>query len=494
MMLPALVILPLLGGIVAWLVGRNATDSRLPWYVSIATLVIETGLLLATTVAAMSATGPWLAHFSMPWVPLLGIDARLDMDGLSLVLLWLSLILSFLCIVVSARDQHESGLFQAMLLATISGVNGVFVATDMFLFFFFWELMLVPMYVLILQWGHEERQRAAMKFFLFTQGSGLLMLLSVLGLVWVHFQRTGVLTFDYFALANTPMSATLSMVLMLGFFIAFAVKLPVVPLHIWLPDTHTQAPTAGSVLLAGILLKTGGYGLIRFVVMLFPTAAAHFTTWALALGVAGILYGAWLSMVQTDMKRLVAYSSVSHLGFVLIGVFSGTPLGVEGAVVQMVAHGLSTGALFTIVGSLQDRLHTRDMRQMGGLWPMLPHLSAMGLIFSIASLGLPGMGNFVGEFLVLFAVWHVSPLAAVLGTVGLVLSAVYSLTMMGRAFFGPERKDRAALPDFGFRPMVLLGVTLVMLIALGTYPQPVLDLVTPAQAASAPGTALRPMR
>ncbi|MFS3135359.1 complex I subunit 4 family protein [Gluconacetobacter sacchari] len=494
--LPALVLLPAIGGLAAWLSGQDDRPTHLPWWVAIATIILQTVLLLVVTLAAGFGTGPWLGHFSIPWIPALGIAARMDMDGLSLVLLWLTTLLSFPCVILSARDIGERpGLFLLLVLTTIAGVDGVFLATDLFLFFFFWELMLVPMYVLILRWGHEDRRRAAIKFFLFTQGSGLLMLVAILGLVILHWRATGALTFDYFALADTVLTPATAMALMLGFFIAFAVKLPVVPLHVWLPDTHTQAPTAGSVLLAGILLKTGGYGLIRFVVLLFPDAAARFTPVALALGVAGILYGAWLSLAQDDMKRLIAYSSVSHLGFVLLGVFSGSPMGMRGAVVQMVAHGLSTGALFVIAGSLQDRLHTRDMRRMGGLWQALPHLSSVALFFAIASLGLPGMGNFVGEFLVLLATWRISPPTAILGAAGLVLSAVYSLTMIGRAFLGPPATgpdpDHAG-PDFGVRQMTVLGLTMALLLVLGTYPQPILDLSLPAGPHATQPEAARP--
>ncbi|WP_151199727.1 complex I subunit 4 family protein [Kozakia baliensis] len=483
--LPLLTLVPFLGGIAAWAIGWRTPSARLSWYASFVALILQALILLGVTLGAVGQPGPWLAHFSASWIPMLGISFREDLDGLSLILLWLTTILSFLCIFLTARNITEKpGLFHFLLLTAIAGINGVFLATDLFLFFFFWELMLVPMYGLIVLWGHEDRQRAAIKFFLFTQGSGLLMMLSILGLVVIHFRHTGVLTFDYFALANTPMSSQMSMLLMLGFFLAFATKLPIVPLHIWLPDTHTQAPTAGSVLLAGVLLKTGGYGLIRFVLLFFPHAAAQFAPIAIALGVLGILYGAWLSLVQDDLKRLIAYSSISHLGFVLLGIFSGSTLGLQGAVMQMVAHGLSTGALFIIAGTLQDDLHTRDMRRMGGLWAKLPHLSAVGLFFAIASLGLPGMGNFVGEFLVLLAVWHVSPLAAVLGTLGLVLSAVYSLVMIGRVFTGPSQGSAPRLPDFGMRQMTVLGATMALLVVLGMYPQPILDLSHPARPTS----------
>lgn len=484
--LAALVVLPLAGGLLAWLADRRGTAPHAAWFVSIGTIVLLTALLAVITWSGLRTQGPWLLHLSLPWVPALGIALRCDLDGLGLTLLWLTAVLTYPCVVMAARDvRDKAGLFHLLLLLAIAGVNGVFIATDLFLFFFFWELMLVPLYILVTLWGHEDRARAAIKFFLFTQGSGLLMLLSILGLVIAHFRQSGVLTFDYFALAGTALPPRLSLLLALGFFAAFAVKLPVVPLHVWLPDTHTQAPTAGSVLLAGVLLKTGGYGLIRFVLLLFPAASAQLAPVAMALGVAGILYGAVLALAQDDMKRLIAYSSVSHMGFVLLGLFSGSALGLQGAVVQMLAHGLSTGALFAIAGALQDRLHTRDLRSMGGLWAVIPQLSAMGLVFTVASLGLPGLGNFVGEFLVLLATWRVSPLLAGLAAAGLVLSALYGLTMLGRAFMGPLATQEARrIDDFGPRDMAVLGGAVILLIALGLYPQPVADTARPVAPAA----------
>ena len=318
------------------------------------------------------------------------------------MLILLTLGLGVMSVIASWSEITERvGFFHFNLMLTLAGVIGVFLALDLFLFFFFWELMLVPMYFLIAVWGHERRIYAAIKFFLFTQGSGLLMFAAIVALALINYRQTGTLTFDYFALAKTQLGSTTQMWLMLGFFIAFAVKLPVVPFHTWLADAHTEAPTAGSVILAGLLLKTGAYGLLRFAVPLFPAASATFAPVAMTLGVIGILYGAMLAFAQDDMKRLVAYTSISHLGFVLLGIYAGNALALQGAIVQMLAHGLSTGALFILVGALQERLHTRDMRQLGGLWSTAPRIGAIGLFFAIASLGLPGLGNFVGEFLVL---------------------------------------------------------------------------------------------
>ncbi|NHN93093.1 complex I subunit 4 family protein [Acetobacter sicerae] len=485
--LPALVLLPVLGGGLAWLAERirphtGAPSRNASWWMMLATLIVETLLLAMVTFNHPTIrTGPWLEHFSMPWIPTMGIAVRLDMDGLSLSLIWLSLILCFLCACLATRQVTvKAGTFHLLFLTTLTGIVGTFLATDLFLFFFFWELMLVPMFVLIAVWGHEDRQRAALKFFMFTQGSGLLMLLSILGLVITHDRETGVLTFDYFTLAQTHLSPTLSMLLMLGFFIAFAVKLPLVPVHVWLPDAHTQAPTAASVLLAGILLKTGGYGMIRFNIMLFPDAAMYFAPVAMGLGVVGVLYGAWLSCAQNDLKRLIAYSSISHMGFVVLGIFTGSRMGMQGAIIQMLAHGLSAGALFLIAGAIQDRLHTRDMHRIGGLWTAMPRLSATGLFFAVASLGMPGLGNFAGEFLVLLATWHVSPVIATLTTVGLVLAAIYALRMVNRVFLAAPKEDQRPLEDLPVRQMAVFACAMIFLVVLGLHPQPFMTFSAPS--------------
>ena len=480
-----LLIFPAVGGVLAWIAGTRNPDA--PRWVSIAVLTLE--LLMALPLigaAAAPGHGAWIAQFDHSWIPQLGISFELDLDGLSLVLILLTIVLSLICVVISWTEiTDRSGLFHANLLWTTTGVIGVFLALDLFLFFFFWELMLVPMYFMIALWGHENRSYAAIKFFLFTQGSGLLMLVSILVLVFIHQRATGDLTFDYFALLGTKMSPTTGFLLMLGFFIAFAVKLPAVPFHTWLPDAHTEAPTAGSVLLAGILLKTGAYGLIRFVVPLFPAAAHAFAPVAMALAVAGILYGALLAFGQNDLKRLVAYSSISHMGFVLLGVFAWSTLALQGVVAQMVAHGISTGALFVLVGALQERIHTRDMRRMGGLWGQVPRLSACGMFFAIASLGLPGLGNFIGEFLILLGSFQASVVFTVIATFGLVAAAAYSLLLVQRAFHGAaqEPAPHRAIADLSAPHLAVMAVLVVAIVGLGLYPQPVFDEVAPGLSA-----------
>jgi NADH-quinone oxidoreductase subunit M len=472
-----LILTPLIGGMLAGFPGRRNT--ALSRWLSIACLAIDLVLVLVLWVtydsAAIASTGAWIAEMDWPWIPQLGIRLHLGLDGLSLLLILLTLGLGVMSVIASWSEITERvGFFHFNLMLTLAGVIGVFLALDLFLFFFFWELMLVPMYFLIAVWGHERRIYAAIKFFLFTQGSGLLMFAAILALAFINYRQTGILTFNYFALAKTQLGPTAQMWLMLGFFIAFAVKLPVVPFHTWLADAHTEAPTAGSVILAGLLLKTGAYGLLRFAVPLFPAASATFAPVAMALGVIGILYGAMLAFAQDDMKRLVAYTSISHLGFVLLGIYAGNALALQGAVIQMLAHGLSTGALFILVGALQEKLHTRDMRQLGGLWSSVPRIGATGLFFAIASLGLPGLGNFVGEFLVLFGTYRVASGFAIAATLGLVMSTIYALSFVQRVFHG-EHRTSAALTDFSSRHMLVMATMIIALVWLGCYPQPVFD-------------------
>jgi NADH-quinone oxidoreductase subunit M len=317
-----------------------------------------------------------------------------------------------------------------------------------------------------------------MKFFIFTQASGLFMLLAILVLYFIHGRDTGVYTFDYTRLLGTNLAMPAATLVMWGFLIAFLVKLPALPVHSWLPDAHSEAPTAGSVILAGLLLKTGAYGLLRFVVPLFPGASAELAPAMMLLGALGVVYGAVLAFAQTDLKRLVAYTSVSHMGFVLLGVFAGNTQALQGAVIQIVCHGISTGALFVLAGMLYERLHTRDITRMGGLWHVMPRIGAVTLVFAMASLGLPGLGNFVGEFLVLMGAYQANVTATVIAATGLIAATIYSLWVLQRAFFGP-RIAGLSLPDLNGREAVMLAALIVVIVWLGVYPQPALDMAGP---------------
>lgn len=476
MILVWLIVVLLLGGILAWAGERWHRDA--PRWIALAALALDLYLLGMLLLWIPSGQDVWLVQLKLDWIPRFGIGLQLALDGLSLLLALLTVFLGLMAVGCSWTEiQERVGFFHFNLLWSLAGVLGVFLALDLFLFFFFWEVMLVPMYFLIGIWGHENRVYAAIKFFIFTQASGLLMLLAILALVFVHHHHTGVYTFDYFELLGTVIEPAAAFWIMLGFFIAFAVKLPVVPFHTWLPDAHTEAPTAGSVILAGVLLKTGAYGLIRFVVPLFPEAAAAFAPAAMLLGVIGILYGAILAFAQSDVKRLVAYTSISHLGFVLLGVFAWNAWALQGAVMQMLAHGISTGALFMLAGAVQERLHTREMAQMGGFWASAPRFGAVTLFFAVASLGLPGLGNFVGEFLVLLGAYRVDVTFTVLAALGLVGATVYALILVQKTFHG---EPRAVLADLGARDMVLMAAMIMIIIGLGLYPQPVLDAAEPA--------------
>lgn len=473
MILIWIVMIPVIGGLLARLSGSLGRSA--PAWVSLGTLAVAFLLTVGLFAGAgESAAGRWLVEVKIPWIDQIGVSFHLAMDGLSLALVALTFFLGA-CAVVSSWTEvtQRAGLFQLNLMLTIAGITGAFLAMDLFLFYFFWELMLIPMFILIALWGHENRRYASLKFFIFTQAGSLLMLVAILVLFFIHGRATGEYTFSYEALLATPMGYTAEFLLMLAFFAAFAVKLPVFPFHTWLPEAHTEAPTAGSVILAGLLLKTGGYGLIRFVVPLFPEASVDFAPYAFGLAVIGIVYGAVLALGQRDIKRLVAYTSVSHMGFVLLGVYAWNELALQGALVQMVCHGVSTGALFMIAGALQERLHTRDLSKMGGLWAGAPRMGAVALVFALASLGLPGLGNFIGEFLVFLGVFTVSPEAAILAATGLVLSAIYSLWIIQRVFHGPLK---TGIQDFGRREMAAFVPMIAVIVWLGLFPQPVLEL------------------
>ncbi|MEN8259018.1 MAG: NADH-quinone oxidoreductase subunit M [Pseudomonadota bacterium] len=485
MILFSLIAILFLGGATAWISERWGADK--PRWVAVAALAVATLLVLshfpATDPADFMAVGgssAWIADLKWQWIPRFGIGFHLAMDGFSLLLIALTILLGFMAVSSSWTEiKHRQGFFFFNLLWTLAGTVGVFLALDLFLFFFFWEVMIIPMYFLIAIWGHERRTYAAIKFFLFTQVSGLLMLLAMVALVLIHHRNTGVYTFDYFDLLDASISPKAGFWLMLGFFVAFMVKLPGVPFHTWLPDAHTQAPTGGSVILAGVLLKTGAYGLLRFVVPLFPEASQQFAPMAMTLGVVSVLYGAKVAFAQSDLKRLVAYTSISHMGFILLGVFSWNLLALQGAVVTMLAHGISAAALFMIAGALQERIHTREMVRMGGLWSDVPRLSAVALFFSVAALGLPGLGNFIGEFLVLLGAFRVSVPLTVLAALGLILAPVYSLIVIQRAFHG-DRAEKHELTDFGLRELSAMGLLMITTAWLGLHPQPVLNVSAPA--------------
>ncbi|MET0356836.1 MAG: NADH-quinone oxidoreductase subunit M [Cellvibrio sp.] len=485
-MLTWLILIPFIGGFFSWL--AELLGSKSPRWISLISMFVLFGLTLKLwlehnySLANLGTDGQsvWVEELKIDWIPRFGISFHLALDGLSILMLLLTSFLGVLAVVCSWSEvKKKIGFFHLNLLWIIGAVVGVFLALDMFLFFFFWEMMLIPMYFLIALWGHNSptgmgRVGAATKFFIYTQSSGLLLLLAIVGLVFVHFNQTGVITFGYEALRNTTLDPKLEFILMLGFFIAFAVKFPIVPFHSWLPDAHSQAPTAGSVDLAGILLKTAAYGMLRFAIPFFPNASEQIAPLAMWLGVVGVIYGAFLAYGQDDIKRLIAYTSISHMGFVLIGIYSFNQIALQGAIIQMMAHGVSAAGLFILCGQLYERLKTRDLKQMGGLSSRMPGLPPIAMFFAAASLGLPGLGNFVGEILILVGAFKVNEYVTLVATTGLVLSAVYSLILVQRALHGPAQSS-TPIEGLNLRELAMMFSLMIILVWLGLYPQPVLD-------------------
>ncbi len=481
MMLVWLIVVPFMGGLLSWAAGRRG--SAWPKWVALISQTVQ--LFLAAVIwrgcgegSGILASSGWFVELQVPWVPHLGISFHLAIDGISLLLVTLTAFLGAMAVVSSWTEVKErTGFFHFNLLMSLSGITGVFLALDLFLFYFFWEVMLVPIYLLIALWGHERRLYAAVKFFIFTQAGGLLMLAAIVALVFVNGSNTGVYSFDYADLLGASIEPGTAKLLFWGFLAAFLVKLPAIPFHTWLPDAHTEAPTGGSVILAGLLLKTGAYGLIRFAVPLFPDAAAALAPIGVAAAVAGILYGAALAFAQTDFKRLIAYTSISHMGFVLLGISLGDEMALQGAMVQIICHGISTGALFMLAGALQERLHSRDMDAMGGLWASAPRLGGTALFFALASLGLPGLGNFIGEFLVLLSAYEASVTATAIAACGFILSSIYALWMVWRAFFGVRRREWS-IPDLQAREMFPMAVMIVLIVWIGLFPQRIVDVAS----------------
>lgn len=478
MILVYLIVILLAGAFLAWISGNF--NPVWPRIISILTLSADLILLILSLIQNVPFSNKWLIDTQYDWIPQFGIGLHFALDGLSLLMLLLTFFLGIISVLISWKEINEkAGFFHFNLLLILAGIVGVFLSLDLFLFYFFWELMLVPMYFLIGIWGHENRTKASYKFFLYTQASGLLMFISILALYFIHGNSTGIYTFDYIQLLGTQMSLSTSILIMSGFLAAFLVKLPVVPLHNWLPDAHSEAPTAGSLILAALLLKTGAYGLLRFIVPLFPNASVSFAPVGMTLGVIGILYGAKLAFAQTDLKRLIAYTSVSHMGFVILGIFSFNELAYQGVVMQMIAHGISTGALFIMAGQLSERIHTRDITLMGGLWEKAPFMGAIGLIFSMASLGLPGLGNFIAELLILLGAFKANIVMSVLACLGLIAATLYSLRILQKVFFGKKNTDWE-MNDLSIREKMISFSLVIIIVGIGLFPQPVLDIAKPA--------------
>ena len=477
-LLTTLVVLPAIGALlVAVLPKRRAGAARLA------------GVLVSAAVGAMSvwtmvsfnrhdAGFQFVSNHS--WISDLGISWHLGLDGISLFLVVLTGLL-FPLAIVGVKPKHDEKSYTAWLLLLEAGCMGVFVALDLFLFFVAFEIVLVPMYFLIGGWGYAQRIYAATKFFLFTMLGSAFMLVSILTLVWLHSNATGDLTFDLVKIAESRSIAEVtSRWLFLGFAIAFAVKVPVWPLHTWLPDAHTQAPTAGSVILAGVMLKLGTYGFLRFGVYLFPEAAKWFAPALVTLGVIGIIYGAIVAAMQRNVKRLVAYSSVAHLGFIVLGTFAFTSEAVSGGVMQMINHGLSTGALFFLLGMIYERRHTYEISELRGLQKAMPVMAVVFTVVMMSSIGLPGLNGFVGEYLILIGSFLTRRWWAVVAASGVIFAAVYLLWAYQRVFHGPIDEENAHAVDMTWREGLVVAPLLAGILFLGVYPKPMLERIQPS--------------
>ncbi len=490
--LPVLLLIPTVGALAIWaqgLPGRGAPGdddvasgvAAVPRLMALVTFGLEFVVSMGLWWAYDPTNAGWQADFNAYWIPAWGIHFHLGIDGISLMMILLTTSTMFLAVLGSWTSiRKRAHTYYALLLVLTAGMLGVFMALDLFLFYVMWEVMLVPMYFIIGVWGGDRRIYASMKFFIYTMVGSLLMLVAIvyLGLA-ARSPTTNIPNFDYdVILSQAHVSSTAALWLFGAFFLAFAVKVPMFPFHTWLPDAHVEAPTAGSVVLASIMLKLGTFGFLRLAVPLFPGAATNPAVRAiiLTLAVIGIVYGALVSLVQPDFKKLVAYSSVSHLGFVMLGIFALTVQSVQGALMVMINHGISTGALFFLIGMIYERRHTRLIEDYGGIARVVPMFSAALTIVALSSIGVPGTNGFVGEFLVLLGAFRTYPFFAFIATTAVILSAAYLLWAIQRILFNPlDKKENLHIPDLNRRELALLIPLLAGIVWLGVYPKPVLD-------------------
>jgi NADH-quinone oxidoreductase subunit M len=477
-LLTALILVPLIGAVVTALIPRTRLE-----------IVPVAGFLFAMATLALSVwlmtnfktgVGDYQFTSTHQWIRQFGISWSLGVDGISLWLVVLTGLL-FPIALFGPDERKDIKSYVAWLLLLEAGVMGVFLSLDLILFFVFFEVVLVPMYFLIGGWGHGNKTYAAMKFFVYTMFGSALMLIASITLAFLAKPKIGALTFDIRELANAGLGVTTSRWLFLAFALAFAIKVPLFPVHTWLPDAHTEAPTAGSVILAGVMLKMGTYGLIRFGLFLFPEASNWFGPVMLTLGTIGIIYGALTAVVQKDLKRLVAYSSVAHLGFIVIGTYSLTNQGLSGSVLQMINHGVSTGALFLLVGWIYERRHTREIAELKGLQKLAPVMAGVFTIVMLSSIGVPGLNGFAGEFMILMGTFLTARWWAVVAALGVILAALYLLWAYQRTFHGePDDANRNSMHDLTLRERIAIAPLLVLIVFMGVYPKPFLDRIDPS--------------
>jgi NADH-quinone oxidoreductase subunit M len=480
--LHALLAIPTVGALIVAALSKEAAKKT-----ALAVTVVELVVSLGLWWSVNTSTGTMELLQAYKWIPQWGIAYAVGIDGISMMMVLLTTILMPLCVLGSFNHITErEPAYYSLLLVLTTGMIGVFIAVDMFLFYVFWEVMLIPMYFLIGIWGGKNRLYATLKFFIYTMAGSLLMLVAILVMVRGAAVATGRVSFSYFHLlanVNAPMIAQLAPWLFVAFFLAFAIKVPMFPFHTWLPDAHVEAPTAGSVILASILLKMGTYGFLRFAIPFFPSVAFSqaVTTIVVSLAVIGVVYGALVAMVQPDIKKLVAYSSVSHLGFAMLGIWAASVQGVQGALMVMIGHGLSTGALFFLIGMIYERRHTREINAYGGIARVVPLFSLILTLVALASIGLPGLNGFIGEFLVLVGSFRPYPIATGIATTGVIFAAAYLLWALQRMIFNRlDKPENESISDLTARELVVLAPLIAGIVWMGLYPKPVLDRMEPA--------------
>ena len=473
LILTLLIAVPAVGGALCLAVPEPRAKA-----VALAVTLVELAISLPLFWTFDASTAAFQNTVSIPWIEAWGISYSIGIDGISILMVLLTTFIMPLAVAGSfTYIRRRERAFYAMLLFLTTGMIGVFLALDLFLFYVFWEIMLIPMYFLIGIWGGERRIYSAVKFFLYTAAGSLLMLVAIVALGLMQRDAAGAVSFAYQDLLALEIDARTQLWLFAAFALAFAIKVPMFPLHTWLPDAHVEAPTAGSVVLAGVLLKMGVYGFLRFALPLFPEAATDPTVISvfLVLGLVGILYAAWVAAVQPDAKKLVAYTSVAHLGFIVIGVFGLTTQGIEGGILQMVNHGISTGALFLLIGMLYERRHTRLIADFGGIAKQMPFFAFATVVVALSSIGLPGTNGFVGEFLILIGTFRTHPWIAAIAATGVIFAACYMLPMVQRVLLGAlDRDENRELDDIGMRERLILAPMLVLIVLMGVWPGPFL--------------------